>query len=1131
MANKTYDPGANQENAKFTRPNNVSNNSAGRINGKIASDSTDHYEPATDRLRQAEHNNIASTGSGSASPPRSKQTSRIPATDLRAAENSGPSREGLREANKIPGSDLRGVPSHELGPEASRIPFRNDPRNFGNYKSRFVSKIKRHKLLVGAGVGAGVLLAGFILLLILLIGAYKLVDFAEHVAAYQFARTTAQMAEDTTQIDGEKFGLDSLLTKYGGDQGQALYDYLSSQYSSATGGVKNLWSKLDNYRPSKIIDNFDDKGTLQINTGTTAFGNTYAKSITLDGKTLDLEPESLSQALKYKFIPGYKFFSRDLSLANEVQPYLTQALKANDIGPITRAQVASEIRQQLDVNLVAWNIAKFQGKDQNAADAEEQQLSFDFGEGSAQPSGPYASQAEKLNQTEAADAQDPATSINPNQLSLDLGKSLEQSIPSTAFSSFQSFISTILKFINPIYAIATPVCLIYDGSIQSSQGSIDYQSQQAERDGILVQTEAAQEKDGSAVSGEAVGAATWKLGNISDSNAELRANGEPANTSSFGSTESSASGQYSYSLADYLPGPLASITSSIAGTACPAVTNLWLAGGITIASLLTLPEVDAEDSLISKATDAINAFIPKSTAELGEKIASAKGIAGSMFKNFVGITAATLLARQIVASEAGVNHNSLDTGQSYDNTVDAGTNIYANQINQQQFYGAPMTDQNLAQTNAQAQSQLARANSQQSMYQRYFALDNANSLFSNLLMSVSGYLNNSFFSSLLHVGSALLDPIRTIGSVISPLLSGSSLAASTVTSNNTFYGNVQFGYTSAEQSLIQNNSSYQPLENQQILDESGQEANIAARYGVCFDGSESIGTMLANGDIQRNSKGNVIANQGLCSPDNLGPNNQDTGCNTTGSSSRGCDYTGCPGNQCGPGGKGFGDLVFRWRVAKGYDNVLNQLISEQTVTATTSTSGGPPSSPSGYENPFRGVTNLGTSRVDQGVDFTGSGPVYAIGNGKVLSLTNSGWPGGTFIVYQLSNGPATGKYVYMAENCQDIQVHIGEEVTPGTVLCTMVNASPHIETGWADGSAIGDSLAKPVFQTLPTGAAYATAYGQNFRELLTSLGVTVPSCYDIPGAPLSGEPLPSSWPTWTSNPATKSGSLSCPPGE
>ena len=65
-------------------------------------------------------------------------------------------------------------------------------------------------------------------------------------------------------------------------------------------------------------------------------------------------------------------------------------------------------------------------------------------------------------------------------------------------------------------------------------------------------------------------------------------------------------------------------------------------------------------------------------------------------------------------------------------------------------------------------------------------------------------------------------------------------------------------------------------------------------------------------------------------------------------------------------------------------------------------------SPGSYANPLRAINALTPERIDQGVDYSGYGPIYAIGNGVVLSAVNSGWPGGTFIAYRLSGGPAGG---------------------------------------------------------------------------------------------------------------------------
>ncbi|HLX77581.1 MAG TPA: hypothetical protein VKR27_01765 [Acidimicrobiales bacterium] len=160
---------------------------------------------------------------------------------------------------------------------------------------------------------------------------------------------------------------------------------------------------------------------------------------------------------------------------------------------------------------------------------------------------------------------------------------------------------------------------------------------------------------------------------------------------------------------------------------------------------------------------------------------------------------------------------------------------------------------------------------------------------------------------------------------------------------------------------------------------------------------------------------------------------------------------------------------------------------------------------SGYVDPLRAVSALSPSRVDQGVDYDGFGPVYALGDGVVLSTVNGGWPGGTFITYRLTDGPAAGLVVYVAEDIVP-RVFPGESVTPDTVLGDMYEGPTGIETGWADGS-LGDTMA---MVTGEFGGSNSTAFGANFSGLLISLGA--------PGGILQNSPptggLLAGWPSW-----------------
>ena len=162
--------------------------------------------------------------------------------------------------------------------------------------------------------------------------------------------------------------------------------------------------------------------------------------------------------------------------------------------------------------------------------------------------------------------------------------------------------------------------------------------------------------------------------------------------------------------------------------------------------------------------------------------------------------------------------------------------------------------------------------------------------------------------------------------------------------------------------------------------------------------------------------------------------------------------------------------------------------------------------PGTYANPLRSVSSLSPERIDQGVDYSGYGPVYAIGDAKIISTTNSGWPGGTFIAYKLTDGPAAGLVAYVGEDLEPT-VNVGQSVTAGTVIGTMYEGPDGIETGWADPSGDGVTMARDYGQF---NGNNSTAFGANFSQLLAHLGAP-------PGVLVTSPPtgsLPPNWPTW-----------------
>jgi hypothetical protein len=160
-----------------------------------------------------------------------------------------------------------------------------------------------------------------------------------------------------------------------------------------------------------------------------------------------------------------------------------------------------------------------------------------------------------------------------------------------------------------------------------------------------------------------------------------------------------------------------------------------------------------------------------------------------------------------------------------------------------------------------------------------------------------------------------------------------------------------------------------------------------------------------------------------------------------------------------------------------------------TVCATGASHACLPTAPENerYCNPYRDLTSLVPERIDQGVDYGGAGPIYAMGPGTIdvyKNRTDTGWPGGTFVSYKLTIGPASGKEIYLAENIDlDPSLQSGSFVFNGTALGTLVDASPDSESGWG---VAGEGITAE-YGCYTEGCM--TPLGVNFNALLVCLQV------------------------------------------
>ena len=144
----------------------------------------------------------------------------------------------------------------------------------------------------------------------------------------------------------------------------------------------------------------------------------------------------------------------------------------------------------------------------------------------------------------------------------------------------------------------------------------------------------------------------------------------------------------------------------------------------------------------------------------------------------------------------------------------------------------------------------------------------------------------------------------------------------------------------------------------------------------------------------------------------------------------------------------------------------------------------------GYQNPLRDVSGLVPERVDMGVDFGGSGQVYALGDAVITNATGTsgGWPGGGWITYKLTDGPDAGLTVYLAEDVSPV-VQVGQHVSSATVIANMFAGRDGIETGWAQQSGLSAESQLAEAGSVGGNGPFPTRIGLSFEELLQSVGV------------------------------------------
>jgi murein DD-endopeptidase MepM/ murein hydrolase activator NlpD len=129
-----------------------------------------------------------------------------------------------------------------------------------------------------------------------------------------------------------------------------------------------------------------------------------------------------------------------------------------------------------------------------------------------------------------------------------------------------------------------------------------------------------------------------------------------------------------------------------------------------------------------------------------------------------------------------------------------------------------------------------------------------------------------------------------------------------------------------------------------------------------------------------------------------------------------------------------------------------------------------------YVSPF---LSAATGRIDQGVDFTGTGPIAAVGDAEILATGAPGWPEGGGVLYRLTSGQRAGQIIFVYEGV-DATVHAGQHVSAGDQIATF-RPGGSIEMGFADAAGVPLSHGEYV-------EGRETQWGKEMASFLDSIG-------------------------------------------
>lgn len=804
----------------------------------------------------------------------------------------------------------------------------------GALKEKFAEKTsnlsKRKKtLLFGAGLSGSVLII-LIPILIIIFASLKIPNLAAHISGWQFARTSRILRQSLSQINAEKIAVDSA--------DDVEYGVIKQKYLDVRSAT---WGKLDKWRPERTYRNMQATGVIDFQYSESGrLGRTRLEGIRINGADIPIDNPSFLKRVGNRVNPLTP--KSDIILAAQVSASLEKAMQGHN--SLIRGRVNKKILADLGIELHWWDK---QGRAYRNTKAETADL-IEFRESveriGTEPADKSVSKPIQ-NATDAAKEERETCfgnddCIRENYLDPDAppGEITEGIAPERVASEFPSEIldeateaainnslqgsalTKIAENASTVAAVITPLCIIYDGSVERSDGSVDAASESAQKTYYKIASAADQQETGSAATTpEAIGATNRALGDITGSVPERRARnkGDAVSTKdTIISPQASAGGMFS--LLGALFGPeVGSQLDQGFEPVCSTLSNEWVQLGLGVAEItLAFYTLGSSKAGAVAGQTGVRLTTTQILGKMGRELLSKKTLKRILFES-AAEAGGTLIAKMIVLSRMNAQNSGTARGQDEANIADAGGNLNSNENNRKMFYGRPLTQQEIAYSNEADRQYLAQKKGEQGVFERYLAMSNPDSLLVNMGVSLSSKLTQK--GSMASMFSKAIPQANTSvfsGSLFSSLNPFKKQVAFALESTeDTNYNLVQWGWSEDELALIENDPRYFPLENDAILEQSGRKGEIQEKYGKCFE--ETIGTILKDQKIQRDEEGRVFHDAGDCAPNKLGRNNPD----------------------------GFGDLVFRWRLSNRNNNVLDLLTDIQAPTNSESPTASP--APSG----------------------------------------------------------------------------------------------------------------------------------------------------------------------------------------